>query len=159
MVKPVPQGKPTPRPGVNKARGPLPAQCPFLGGAKSYILAKKQHRVPVLTDGLSSGSQLEMGGQDYTKEGQTPLSVPLPIAFSAPEKTKEAAVGLWRRRPDLKGLLREIAGGTWPDNFALTLIELVKLGTRKCLIFIFLVTVSDSYASLLGLTENRSLCS
>ncbi|CAM5086276.1 unnamed protein product [Eretmochelys imbricata] len=71
-----------------------------------------------------------MGGQDYTKEGQTPLSVPLPIAFSAPEKTKEAAVGLWRRRPDLKGLLREIAGGTWPNNFALTLIELVKLGTR-----------------------------
>ncbi|CAM5086127.1 unnamed protein product [Eretmochelys imbricata] len=70
-----------------------------------------------------------MGGQDYTKEGQTPLSVPLPIAFSAPEKTKEAAVGLWRRRPDLKGLLREIAGGTWPNNFALTLIEYVKLGT------------------------------
>lgn len=132
---------------------------PVLGWGKKLHLSKEQHRVPVLTDGLSSGSQLEMGGQDYTKEGQTPLSVPLPVAFSAPEKTKEAAVGLWRRRPDLKGLLREIAGGTWPDNFALTLIEFVKLGTRKCLIFIFLVTVSDSYASLLGLTENRSLCS
>lgn len=74
---------------------------------------KKQQGTSFHIDALSPGSQLatffKRGDVNDKKEGQTPqgtpLSLSLPVSFSAAEKSKETAVGLWGTGPDSKSLV------------------------------------------------------